>query len=779
VIEPISVRQRLRPTRYAFAVREGDIEGCLKAVSLNTVIWGGVYNPIVPVSTEEPCRDLLTAFDPDYLVDLTGGHLPEALPRLFEDRLLSEEEILAAQDHRGRPRRRLRLGTSMGRILQHALETERKSHASLGQFAMVSSAPAAWSPYVAFTFGSFGALPDLRVDVAATYKALTRATETPFDPEEERNYGEWLFPLGATAYGLRRHGGFGRLSTHVVYVGDHQLVGDLVEFWNIRATGREVWFLPVAAYRRHAIMVTTLIRRGQHPLNPHVDNHADAQKGRSVTDEQFREVREWARSLEAGMIIFSDWRPRFGASSGPSADDVDVAELEAAGGEEVSFLSDGRMTPVKVIQPRYLDEDSDIGENLWSVEVSVGNPYTTEDFTCQLPRAPGVDRLVRKQVITAEPGAVRVGRSGLVITRGWLREMLHLHPTRTTEVFAEVLENPSGLKAVPSQPGRYADQIIRKMGSLLFGSRLFKVRGVREIVERLSNGSTLTKGNMSDIVRSTTPDRYGTNWRPDLYDQRAVGQGESAPDFTAIFEELLQKRVIRPGLTFRCRNCFAEDWYHVSEFSEDFTCRYCFERQGVSFGSAKEWQYKSDGLFRIPHSAQGSLAVILALWRLRAVDQLHSGRYSTGINLCRSDGSVEYELDYCYLHVDRFRTTYDLVLGEAKGFMDYDASKLQRLAELADRFERKPYLCLATLKDGFTSEERQLLRDLKTRGHRVIALTRLELDPHFLFHRFKTAPHKYAVSLDTLAESSSHMNLGPEETSAPAAPQPGAPGADA
>lgn len=154
------------------------------------------------------------------------------------------------------------------------------------------------------------------------------------------------------------------------------------------------------------------------------------------------------------------------------------------------------------------------------------------------------------------------------------------------------------------------------MGFLHFDCRVFKIRGIREILDRLGkSGSTLTRGNMHQIVMSEVPDRDGpTNWRPELYDGLILrsGQKQLPPDFGTIFDILLEKQIIRPGFAFECRHCSKRDWYHVSEFNEEYTCRYCFTRQRVNFASAQEWQYKADGLFQIPDSALGSVAVIIA-----------------------------------------------------------------------------------------------------------------------------------------------------------------------
>ena len=78
-----SVNLTLRPLRFAFLVDPADRVGILRTIELNTLLWGGMFNPIVPVfrrapkawrdrfdhpSAKEVAEGLLHAFDPDYIV---------------------------------------------------------------------------------------------------------------------------------------------------------------------------------------------------------------------------------------------------------------------------------------------------------------------------------------------------------------------------------------------------------------------------------------------------------------------------------------------------------------------------------------------------------------------------------------------------------------------------------------------------------------------------------------------------------------------------------------
>jgi hypothetical protein len=145
-----------------------------------------------------------------------------------------------------------------------------------------------------------------------------------------------------------------------------------------------------------------------------------------------------------------------------------------------------------------------------------------------------------------------------------------------------------------------------------------------------------------------------------------VRQGDQAADDPRLYRSCVMSRTkSRPppvGILFtkpfasrwrRRRHASLSDlpwkgWYHVSEFDEEYACWSCFTQQRVNFGSAREWQYKADGLFRIKGSALGSLAVIVSLWRFEYFHSTRHGRYQTSINLREPATAWACEADYAY-----------------------------------------------------------------------------------------------------------------------------------
>lgn len=738
------------------------MEAALLAASMNTVLWGGIYNPIVPFEPSEVRNGLLKAFDPDWLVNLTGADLPTDLATRYQYRIIGPNSLVRMSPRRNR--RVLGFGFNILPIIRHVYEEEVRFLITPTRAALLKPAGTpGWPEFVAFAYGSFRWLPQMDVDFEKAFREGLRAKQIDLpDGTPPPDYQDLLLPLDFTGYGLSFSRGRANFSTHIIYIGDHKNLRDLIEFWNIRATGRTAVFIPLSAYHSFEPLIRFVAEQDHYPISQEVENQTDLQKGPSVSDKAFDEVCTWVGTLGLGPLPRRTWSPSFGMESESYVGDIQVADIQASEGEEISILENGRMTPVKTIPPPYLDQSQVTkGEFTWSVEICMTGGYSQPEWMFSFPNEPAVEKVARRAVIGL-PGEVRLGRRGLVLQQDWARPTVQLIPVHTEDVF-RALFRQAGLESETSEPGRYAEQIIKKMGSLHGGCRVFKIRGVRDIINRLGDGSVLTKNNMYDIVMCQTPDQYGQNWRPELYEDLILRSGQRRPlHFGTIFDVLLEKRIIRPGFEFECRSCSKRDWYHVSEFDEEFTCRFCFTRQRVNFASVRDWQYKADGLLRIPDSAQGSIAVIVSLWRFEDLAPFR-GRYITSQNLIARDTGRRYEIDYAYLVTGMFDTSYDLVLGEAKGFIDLTDDAMQKMAELSDRFSRslsrRPYLAFSTLKDRFSDAERERLRDLVSQGYKIIALTREELDPYSLHKRFEGLPRPHAVTIEDLSRNTIMLNV--------------------
>src|ERR1019366_9547288 len=105
----------IRPIRFGFLVRPQDRTALRQVFRLNTVLWGGTYNFIIPVfkkipqrysdrlfrtpSANEMVNGLIDAFQPDFIVETKQGLAANV--RFPSSRVISVEH-LATRDEHGR-----------------------------------------------------------------------------------------------------------------------------------------------------------------------------------------------------------------------------------------------------------------------------------------------------------------------------------------------------------------------------------------------------------------------------------------------------------------------------------------------------------------------------------------------------------------------------------------------------------------------------------------------------------------------------------------------------
>ena len=90
------VTQELRPLRICFIVGK-DNKSLRKAIAINTTLWGGVYNPIIQFKKSNKANihrnlGLIKEFDPDFLVDFSGG-LPSKIIQKIDQKILNPTDF--------------------------------------------------------------------------------------------------------------------------------------------------------------------------------------------------------------------------------------------------------------------------------------------------------------------------------------------------------------------------------------------------------------------------------------------------------------------------------------------------------------------------------------------------------------------------------------------------------------------------------------------------------------------------------------------------------------
>ena len=78
----VSVRLQYRPIRVGWCVRHGSLDDLRKALRLTHTLWGGHYNPVIPVGDRAFAGQLVELFRVDVLYPLAED---ESISRFIEE----------------------------------------------------------------------------------------------------------------------------------------------------------------------------------------------------------------------------------------------------------------------------------------------------------------------------------------------------------------------------------------------------------------------------------------------------------------------------------------------------------------------------------------------------------------------------------------------------------------------------------------------------------------------------------------------------------------------
>ena len=115
-----------------------------------------------------------------------------------------------------------------------------------------------------------------------------------------------------------------------------------------------------------------------------------------------------------------------------------------------------------------------------------------------------------------------------------------------------------GVEIEPSRPGLIAARLIQQMGDLQ-KCRVFKIRGVRKLIESYSPSQSFTRGAAIQTIRDVAPGSrtVGFASHETLYLKPRKEERLKPED---AFKWLIEHEVFRAGLKLNCPSCNLDFW---------------------------------------------------------------------------------------------------------------------------------------------------------------------------------------------------------------------------
>ena len=347
-----------------------------------------------------------------------------------------------------------------------------------------------------------------------------------------------------------------------------------------------------------------------------------------------------------------------------------------------------------------------------------------------------------------------------------------LHAMRARDLISKIFEI-YGMETEPSRPGLIAARLIQQMGDLQ-KCRVFKIRGVRKLIEAYSPIQSFTRGAAIQTIRDVdhVNQKVGFAAHESLYLKPRRKERLTPED---AFTWLIEHEVFRAGLKLKCPSCDLDFWLSLDDLGTEVACEYCGRKFNVTPQLRdRDWAYRRSGLFGRDDHQEGGIPIVLTLQQLDTILRPSMKPvYTTAQSISSKTGTVKpCETDFILLtrnHSGRVQ----LVIGECKSNADIPEADLQKdldnLMKVAGAFSASHisvYVLFSKTAD-FTDSELAQFRDAYKQYHYpLILLSRRELEPYEVYDwtEKELGERIRASELEGMASATTKIYLEPGTT---------------
>jgi hypothetical protein len=604
-----------RPIRIGFLIQEGDIDGLVKAATINSLLWGGIYNPMIPFGEDiDQVRNLIEMFNVDTIFPINDsidiGKLYDKYSAICYRKEIGYSNFLDVEwQLHGKKRNYL----DIHNIIDHIWNTRIHSWPSDKK-----------SPYVKVSWMNedteakifpilFGDFPKPKSVYEQDFLDGLHSGTIDILPNQDipLSINDKKYLIQLTSYQLQK--GYQERHDHSLFIGSGSKFEDLLEFWNLRAAGIPMLFYNYDNQKRWSQFIQAYLEKIQEQIQrpTGIDNLVqttislycysiedlnieDFTQSHKV-DAKFRKYNSNLSKRNSSGILIKPIVPYL-------QERVVLANVEKENSRyRISF---------ELPHLSFLDQNDTSSRSQHFV--AVFSTFTDFEYPLHTIRVPLLRGLLEDfgRDIFFEPFNATLQEEGIGLVISSFNASENLYPISYDDLAEKVLSN-SGIKSKLSQAGILAKTLIEQLGGLE-GSRVLKVRGVRKLIKSYSINDNFHK----NIALSCINDSGDIERFKDLYIKGRKTSAELA------FETLLEKGLIRAGLDLRCTKCKLSNWLPVNRLDESWSCEYCGEKQAIATflsDSAGKWKFRRSGLLGKDNNQEGAIPVLLTLLQFKRI----------------------------------------------------------------------------------------------------------------------------------------------------------------
>ena len=698
-----TVKVRLRPIKLAFLVNPKDKESLLKAIEINTFLWGGTYNPIIPTYKHIPSKwkdfpsDNLTAknvvsgyldnFDPDYVVPM-GECVNYTLDVGYRKKIEDVSEILERVETDGVPN----YGIGLFEVLNYFFEEELKFQRRYPEDICVPR----FSPrFHLFLASIFGTLPENINNIF--WENFAEPLEAKKIDCSIANYTELLDPHKLF---LQRMTGLylesrGRQGKPRIFLLDATQPLDIMDYWNLRAIGWELFPVPSQFMQsdKTKISIVSYIEENLLPrtLNPEAHRKTTILKGRSISE---KEHKYFLDSIEESKVVSQTWYPLIWDESVRKTQHVECCELTADTAEHDVLTEQGPIE-FKTLDPKFMNRSRMFRKQRFANEIEWSLSDDKILFAEVMPEGDSKQALSIVNVIGIDE-ELRLFKRGVVFLSSHSEQPLDLRSPHAVGVFTRWLES-KGWTVKLSPAGRIAQQMIQQLLGIR-GTWILASEGIIELLGKMNSSGE--KFLSAEFVRNKIIKEIANEARVFKL------KGED------ILHHLIATKVFQLGMKIQCPLCTKHSWYSVKGSDYELQCPRCLTQFSFPSDFKKvKWAYRTVGPFSSSNQADGAYTVLLTLrffWKITFSNSAMTPLMSFTAEK-KGHKPIEADLALFFQESQSRHSKTELIFAECKTFNSFEYKDVDRMEDLGKTFP-SAVLVFAKLAETLDNEEKMILR---------------------------------------------------------------------
>ena len=755
-----------RPIRFAFLVRPTDSTSLNKIFTINTCLWGGMFNPIIPFFKKIPrwwandryygescsqiMRGYLDFFEPDFIVESEKGmvnHL--GLDGVI---VLQIKDLIAPEDKYYR-KYGLDVLDIYQKLYKDHFQFELRNKPNL---IHVKSQNVSFDNFSACVFGKFPTSKKLRYFYESYIKVFQSEKILLTDKTLNNIYNSRNeCPLTLSGY-YDLDVKYNYYSNPSLFVLNANKPSDLIDFWNLRAVTRNVVAIPVEWLPELSEFCKKFILDNHRPL-PKNRNEVIIQPtaifSRTISEETASNLfKKYMQVEKEGANTIQPWYPAIWRAL-PNSSVRNTRPVLKAKNTETTItvmISDDNdeYGTFKPIAPRFVSNSR--VKNQWANVVRINDRSENKEVAAVFP----TDYLDSSCCpINIDHERIISTKEVLISFSFYQQNTMHWKFLTGTQLFKLWLDNFK-IKAEISPSGRITQQIIASLGGM-FRLRCIANEDVIKLLDKISRSETKSM-NVDEFKNKISKAQKTTSIIP--FDK-------------PILDDFLESKAIKLGYSIKCSQCGQTSWYELNELNYSILCKFCretfrFPIQKPYSSKVAEWEYRVVGPFALQNYASGGYAEVLAIRFFVYTLTLNRSRisWSSGLELqleergTKKNLEIDFMIFYQRVNVASIGYPSDLIFGEAKSYGDnsFEAKDICRLKKLANKFPGS-ILVFATMRQPHQISKGEIDRLKKLalwgraynkKSHRsrapVIILTGLELFSNFIQGTWKAKGGKHA-----------------------------------